>query len=384
MIIDRNIKKKIPYFFLLTLSFYPLMKAGIASISAILFLISTLLVYWHNFKLRYIDQGLKPLLANCGFYVLMLISILYSENLYTGFKAMQASLLLVFFPLVIFYFFPKIGQKTMEYVSYGFIIGNFILLLYFYNVLVEGLDIDRFSGLVDAGLFEQLRALNMYPYEFVLSKAQKHLDLVYESHKVYVSLHFLIAILLSINLIYNYQISIVKKLILIILSVLFSLAIVYTQAIATVLALILLVFALPLVYFNKTKGKLVYLSLMVLFGLFVWNSGMIEKYKNKNTDAIVKFFESFVEHSSSDTFEGIDKRIYIYACAFELIKQNMFLGYGVGDVQHKLNDCYSQNNYVISEYKAEGSDINTHNYYLNVWLASGLVGFLLFSIHVCA
>lgn len=376
MISDRIAKKKIPYFFLFALSFYPIMKANIASITAILFLASTLFIYWTNFNIKYKIYGLKPVLANCGFYLFMLISILYSDSMFTGFKAMQASLMLLFFPLIVFYFLPKINLKTLEYFSYGFIISNFILLLYFYYVLVEGLAIDRFSGLMEASLLEQLRALNTYPYEFVLSKAEKHLELIYESHKVYISLHFLAAILLSFNLIYRHRIGITRKALLGILIALFVLAIVYTQAIATVFALGLILIILPFIYFKKNSSKLGYLAIFILFGFIIGNSGLMESYKNKNTTSIFKFIESVTDPSSKSSEKGIDKRVYIYNCAISLVKHHAFFGYGVGNVQKKLNGCYQQNGYIIAEFKSEGFDINSHNYYLNVWLSAGVLALL--------
>lgn len=139
MINDRHLKK-VPYFFLFALSFYPLMRAGMASVTAILFLITTLVLYRNNFKERVRVYGYRPLLVNCGFYILLLLSICFSDDMSAGVKKVQASLLLLFFPVVVIYFLPKIKYRFFEYFSYGFILANLIVLIYFFDILVEGLD----------------------------------------------------------------------------------------------------------------------------------------------------------------------------------------------------------------------------------------------------
>ena len=98
-------------------------------------------------------------------------------------------------------------------------------------------------------------------------------------------------------------------------------------------------------------------------------------YQNKNTVSIVKLFKSISENNIE---EGVDKRIYIYSCSIELIKNNILFGYGVGNVQSKLNDCYDENSYIVAEYQSIGSDINSHNYYFNLWLGGGITALLLF------
>ncbi len=367
-------KKKIPYFFLYVLSFYPLMKEALASITAILFLVTTLFFYWDNFGKRYKKYGIKPILINCGFYFFLLFSILYSDHIFIGIKKVQSSLLLLFFPIVIFYFFPKVKKQTIKIFSYGFILSNFVLFLYFFDILAQGLAIDRFAGLMDKNILEQALAINTYPYEFVLSKAEKHLDVLFEPHKVYLSLHFLTALLLSINLIANFKIAILKKILLGILSFLFVLAIVYSQAITTVLSLVLILVLAPFFYFRRHLEKIIFGVVVLSFLTIGWLVGLLDTYKNKNTDSIAMLLDYVI--SSVPMEEGVDKRIYIYDCSINLIKKEILFGYGVGNVQQKLNDCYQEKNYVVAEFRSLGSEINTHNYYFHMWLSAGLFALL--------
>lgn len=249
-----------------------------------------------------------------------------------------------------------------------------MLFLYFFNILAQGLAIDRFAGLMDKNILEQALAINTYPYEFALSKAEKHLNVLFETHKVYLSIHFLTAILLSINLITNYKIKVYKKILLGILSLLFALAIVYSQAITTVLALVVTLVLAPFFYFKRRLEKIIFGTVVLSFVIFGWMVGLLDTYKNKNTDSIAMLLNQVI--SSVPMEEGVDKRIYIYDCSIFLIKEKILFGYGIGNVQQKLNDCYQEKRYVVAEFKSLGSEINTHNYYFHIWLSAGLFALL--------
>jgi O-antigen ligase len=68
-------------------------------------------------------------------------------------------------------------------------------------------------------------------------------------------------------------------------------------------------------------------------------------------------------------------RIGVYFCSIPLLKDNWLIGLGTGDVQAALNACYKERGYSDVMYKDQ---LNTHNEYLNVWLNTGIVGFIVF------
>jgi O-antigen ligase len=76
-----------------------------------------------------------------------------------------------------------------------------------------------------------------------------------------------------------------------------------------------------------------------------------------------------VHHNSTNLRAGT------YYCAASLLKQNWLFGLGTGNVQANLNNCYKSNGFSDVLYLNE---YNTHNEYLNVWLNTGFVGFVLF------
>ena len=68
-----------------------------------------------------------------------------------------------------------------------------------------------------------------------------------------------------------------------------------------------------------------------------------------------------------------DVRPLKWKCAWNVIKENWFLGVGTGDGQEELQLQYKRINFDI----AFNEEYNTHNQYLQTWLGLGLVGLLL-------
>ena len=71
---------------------------------------------------------------------------------------------------------------------------------------------------------------------------------------------------------------------------------------------------------------------------------------------------------------SINTRVGIYLCSMEVFSDNWLIGTGVGDVQDELNKCYTQ--FDTNIYKEAKYD--THNYFLFVGIASGVIGLLAF------
>ncbi len=366
--------KNIPYFFLFVLSLYPILKEAITSITLACFIVSTCIIYRHNLLVRYRKYGIQPILINSGFYVVLFLSAFYSDDIFLSIKKLQSSLLLFVFPMVLFYFFPKVEERTILYFSFGFILSVLILIGYFFIVMVNALEIDRFSGLSGASFFDQISAIIQYPYEFVISKVEKHLSVIYETHKVYLSLQFLIALVFCLNAVVKKNLHWVAKVIFVALSILFSLVIFYTQAITTVLSMVLVLFAFPF-FFLKRIQKMFYVGMGIVLLCAVFYSGIIEKYKNTNTETALQLVKNLLLSGPVDG--DVDPRLYVYDCTLRLIKTKPLVGYGIGDVQDQLNKCYNENEYVVARYRSKGQEINSHNYYLHLWLSGGVLAVLL-------
>lgn len=76
---------------------------------------------------------------------------------------------------------------------------------------------------------------------------------------------------------------------------------------------------------------------------------------------------SIIENSTNS-------RLIIWKAAFSLIKENFWLGVGSGDVTDEMVKTYEESNFKKGQLKR----YNAHNQYLQVWLAYGVFGFLVF------
>lgn len=363
--------QQLPYFFLIILSFYPIMKEAIASVSIIVFAISCVLIYRHNFYQRFEKLGIKALLVNVGFYLALLFSCLYSSNIQSSFLGMQSSLLILVFPIIMLYFFPRVDDKTVIAISLGYVFSNLVIVFYFFNLLVDGMAVDRAPELLNSSILEKIEYLNNYPYEFAVSKAYKHLKVIFESHPVYLSLNFCLALVLALYSIQIARIWLLK--IFFLLSIPFLLAaLIYCQSVMTLIALsVCLIGIFPLSIKNK-RWRLAPILMLASFALIASLTGFFGNYKNSNTQSNINFIKKIF--GKENVTGKVDKRIYIYQCAYYLARKNFFIGHGAGDVQDLLDDCYDEKGYVVAEFNSVGSRINSHNYYFHVILSSGLVG----------
>jgi glycosyltransferase involved in cell wall biosynthesis/O-antigen ligase len=64
----------------------------------------------------------------------------------------------------------------------------------------------------------------------------------------------------------------------------------------------------------------------------------------------------------------------IWSCSWWLIQMHPTWGVGLGDFQAELNQCYTDQGYLL----ARERQFNTHNQYLQVWLAAGFLPFVAF------
>ncbi|WP_439128209.1 O-antigen ligase family protein [Polaribacter sp.] len=110
---------------------------------------------------------------------------------------------------------------------------------------------------------------------------------------------------------------------------------------------------------NKHKIYLILLFSIVIVSFFQYNRRMKELI---NFDTYAK-----VDSNFSNSY-----RFQIYKCSYKLLKENYITGYGIDNVQLKLNECYKENNLneMVDKY-------NSHNQYLDIFLKTGIIGFSL-------
>jgi O-antigen ligase len=78
------------------------------------------------------------------------------------------------------------------------------------------------------------------------------------------------------------------------------------------------------------------------------------------------------KQKNAEITDGTRSRILVWKSATEIIKDNFLFGVGTGDAKDKMLEKYLEKG-MITEYK---NKLNSHNQFLNVFVALGVVGFL--------
>jgi O-antigen ligase len=111
---------------------------------------------------------------------------------------------------------------------------------------------------------------------------------------------------------------------------------------------------------------------MLSFGLFlIYNSpGLLLR--------IQEVFNSFSVKPEGVAYDSTNVRKAILNCDINLIKENYLFGVGFSEIKNALLQCF-ETNYQSSFYKVDS--YFTHNYFIYMFLGSGIFGFILFSVY---
>lgn len=382
-------KDQLPFYLLVVLSFFPIMPYGVMSVAIILFVATCIGINFKNFRFHFEKIGIRPLLLNVGFFLLLLITLTYSENFKFGWRQIERGLPLLLFPIVFLYFTPIINKKQWRIILSSFVFANLIFIGYLFFYLVnsasdyvvpnkEGLIL--FESLNSKGFFAQLKDLWNGTFYEVLYYARKTKESFLEIHKTYASQGILWSIVILSFLSLKDRLSPIKKLMQIVLLLILVVVLAYLYS---MMNLMLLVILSPLLIYAAlgpikrriwiTVGSLA-LALgtlfMITFGQSL-SSDSYEKYKQyENPMFIFSNIEKMLQK---------DERNAINVCNVSLFKESPLLGYGVGDVQDQLNSCYA--NFAKNTSSApslEEQNLNSHNYYAFIGLAGGIIAVVLF------
>ncbi|MFD2563575.1 O-antigen ligase family protein [Aquimarina rubra] len=139
---------------------------------------------------------------------------------------------------------------------------------------------------------------------------------------------------------------------------------------------------------GATRGVFVVLIISIIVGLF-----FIVKSKKKiiliitalllsSTIAVMvsplkermeEFINTAYFYPEGIQYNSFNMRMAIYKCSFSIIKEAPLVGYGPGDIQNELNNCYK----IFPTKAFTYQDYNTHNQYLHYLSAFGIIGTLI-------
>ncbi len=375
-----GIVKKLPFVFLCFLVAFPVLPHAVQSIFIALFATTSLYSYYKSFKDNLSKYTLKLLLINVGWFLLLALTIFYSENKEDGLKRIVRALNILIFPVLIFYFLPTLTQKKKNILSYIFILVHVFLVFYLYTRAIDGIDKlgyinqngDRIRGLLDESLLEQFRVFIGMPFFLSRYYINENEASFFFIHKAYLSIGFVWSIFLSIDRIINQKTNIKVKVSLTIVSLFFIVVVIYFTSIPNLLALVLLLPTFLIFNLKTWKKRLISFSAIIVLMITATQIGVVKERLfddvrlKKDIQEAKSLITSIIRNESQ---ENTNIRGEIWRCSYQKIKEKALFGYGIGEEEQVLNQCYIENNCQF----CVDNELNTHNYYASLLLTGGVV-----------
>ncbi len=291
----------------------------------------------------------KFFLTNGLLFLLVGITVLYSDNMDYAFKKLQSMASLLVFPFIFALFTKEEGKRIFR---------NITTYLWIYVIAVFLINVVPF--------------IYFYATEYSWSEMVIHYATVvrvkmgkFNVHPIYLSMHCSAAILFSFYIFRKLK-SKWAIVLLLLMDITFLTFLLYYAKKGPIIALIV-VFSL-FILFQYKKG---YLRLYLLIvGALILLTLAIPKTRDRFVE-LVK-----IENLSEGEVTSTNIRYTIYITAMEMVKRSPIGGYGIGDYNYVLQD----------QFKADGQKFlyeehyNAHNQYLSMLLIGGIPLLLMFVI----
>lgn len=327
---------------------FPILSIGMVSIVIILFSLGSCVNFGKKKSLLLINfnKHYKIILILSAPFLLYLLSLLWSGNISHGLSFVSRTSSFIIFPVVLFVFKPFRNVIQVEKFIKIFVFCG--MLLSFFSILFISVDVLMNEEINSLGTMMNLIRSRIGDVPIV------------GEHPTYFSLILSTSfILLMFYKFKNSRLNIFMYIILL-AGIMFSLS-----RSGLILIFLILFAQLFIVIKNKKIALASVVGLIFTVGLFVLNSPMKERFGQLvNTK---HFYPQGIHYNS------FNLRTAIYRCSFLIAKETSLYGYGAGNVQQKLDDCYHES------YNTEAFNkitYNTHNQYLHFWLSFGILGFL--------
>jgi O-antigen ligase len=352
-IINQN--SKITYFFLIALSFFPILPTGVESvlmITAFLFSLSYFMMegkkFWNKKKTLYC-------LLFSSLFLVYAFSLIYTENTSNGIKFLVRLLPTVLFPaLFLFNDKESINKEQLENLKSTYVLALILILVYLHFSLFDSL----YSSKI---LFWDFRQL--------IEKTAK-------VHGTYLSVWIGFGVILLLFKLKKGILSNQKYLMIFALLVIICYFIYWQYIIGSRMPFVSTLFVSSFLIFKNRKQMFIFSILSIVLGivLILKTDRLGDRFKK-----LTHYNFSFPEGKYADNYPNISAeqiRNGIYYCSFEKIMQQPMLGYGVGDVDTQLQSCYDNTFTNTDTYKV--TSYNSHNQYLKIVLSAGFIGLILF------
>ncbi|MCK5028097.1 MAG: O-antigen ligase family protein [Bacteroidales bacterium] len=357
---------RITIIMLIIVSFWlPLSKSILPVLFALTFLFF-LIQKKRSFKYKDIRSE-KLLILVIVFYVVHIISLIYSSNLNRALFDIEVKLSILIFPIIFLFLKLKDLDKLRNKMFNAFIIGNLIasvvcISIAFYNSAKNG------NGeLLNISLWTNTRD---WPAWKLIVSGYSYFNYTWFSyfhHPSYFGMYLVFAAYLAFFYLkksYSRLLKL-KTAFYVFALVLFSIMIFLLQSRAVILtAIVVIVFELGrTIYLSKGHFTVKLIIASLTIGIILIFALSNERFKP---------FNSTVADKSEVEMKSANIRIEIWRKSAEIIKENFLFGVGTGDVKGELIRNY--NTPSLAEAKEKG--FNAHNQFIETTLGLGFIGFI--------
>ncbi|MEY2828183.1 MAG: hypothetical protein RIQ33_41 [Bacteroidota bacterium] len=308
---------------------------------------------WKNLH-GFIDYK-NPLVWMTLFYLMICLSLLWTQNSKSGRFELEQKLSLLIIPIIIYAHKEKL-MLAMDKLMFAFVCSNLFISIF---AIVLGIN----TKINHVLLIDNSSLLPVY------SEFSPFL------HVAYFGFYLCIALIISIYFVRYSSNKIIK--IVSVISILFcAVALYFSSSKGSFLSLFFMLACMAVIEFINSKSKLklglIYATVLSLIVFSLKENPRIYSIKQMVVELIHP--EKADPNASSDMSNG--QRIYVIKSSIEVIKSNFWVGVGAGDVIDELEQKYITNNYQVLAKKK----LNCHNQFLESFVEMGLLGGFIFLI----
>lgn len=296
----------------------------------------------------------KTFIINSSLYLILLLSLFYTENLTNAIKMLtETRLAAIIFPIIFLLLSQNkeiYKEETVLKIKKIFTFSTFIFcVLFFISLPFKTQEADPFF---------------QFPSVFYFRNGLMEIPLI-GVEPIYGSVYIGISIIFVVtDIIKTRKRNLFQMISLgVFLTILFLLS-----SKMTILALILLILVSTFLSQAITiKKKIIYTLVIASLSVSFLKIPTIEQ----RTKELFKK-ETYLEYKRHNS---TSIRLSILRCGLNISGNNLFFGVGMGDVENELIDCYETISYDLVQRK-----YNSHNQYLSILIGTGLFGLLVFLV----
>ncbi len=344
---------------------FQLMPFALISINIILLSVLLVIFYWKSFS----KKNINVYIYNVFFVILMILTLSYSTNIKDGLKEIQKILPILILPLLIISINIKFTRE-IHFFKRVFVFSNLVYIIYMYSFFVKKLTPYKVFKLRQKPFLYRFYKVFQIDFGEVLYKA---INVSFERppllfHRTYMSMFLLLSILILLNTLRRKQHKLAVFLN-IILICFFTIVLFHWVSVPNIIAFLILVpLNIILLCYKNKYFRLTLVMSFILAAFLVINTNNNVTVNNKMNQ-----LKDFVQSPITKTKTRAGRSQLNY-CGVSLVKNNFVKGYGVGSVQDNLNICYKTEGFQ----RAFKDELNTHNYFLHLFLVGGVLLFLSF------